>query len=119
MTDRIAVLRDTASAERERLSTTFDALEAELRDLADWRGMVRRDPSTAVTVALGAGLLLGLVAGRGRSSRDSTRSSPSRLSGASSLLAEFGREAWRETRRLALPLIAARVAALVEGKREP
>jgi hypothetical protein len=117
MTDRIAALRETAAAERERLSETFDSLEAELKDLTDWRAMVRRDPATAVTIALGAGLVVGLAAGGTRSTRRGSGSRGEPRGAFSSLLGEIGREAWRESKMIALPLIAGKIAAMLDGGR--
>ena len=64
------VLSRRASVEREKLTAAFDALEDELRAVADWREYVRREPILTLGIAALGGAILGAAsAPRRRSSR--------------------------------------------------
>jgi hypothetical protein len=57
-------------AERHQLSRNLNELERKAQQLADWRTYYRRNPKLLLGIALGGGLVLGAMAGRGPSVRD-------------------------------------------------
>lgn len=50
--------------ERQRLDGNLQELQERATDLADWRSHYRRHPGIAIALAVGSGLVLGLLAGR-------------------------------------------------------
>ncbi|MBC7841601.1 MAG: hypothetical protein H7099_04790 [Gemmatimonadaceae bacterium] len=77
MSDRTEGLTRRAVEERQHLTEVFDALEAEVDELTDWRAYVRREPITALAVAAMSGALIGAVsAPRRRRVTAATKSSP-------------------------------------------
>ena len=69
------VLSRRASVEREKLTAAFDALEDELRAVADWREYVRNEPMLTLGIAALGGAILGAAsAPRRRASRSRTGS---------------------------------------------
>jgi hypothetical protein len=121
MTDRIALLAEEATNERERLSEAFESLEQELGELTDWRRMVRRDPVVPLALALGTGLLVGIAsrpAPRSRSrqtspSSDARGSKSSREPARHSVISDLAADTWREVKTMAIPLIAGRLIGML------
>ncbi len=121
MTDRIALLAEEATNERERLSEAFESLEQELGELTDWRRMVRRDPVVPLALALGTGLLVGIAsrpAPRSRSrqtslSSDARGSNSSREPARHSVVSDLASDTWREIKTMAIPLIAGRLIGML------
>ncbi len=66
MTDETKDLQRAIDNESAALSDNLAILGDMARDLTDWRVQVRRHPLPAIGLALGAGALLALLAGRGR-----------------------------------------------------
>ena len=56
-------------AERDQLGRNLNELEMRAQQLADWRTYYRNNPILLSGLALGGGLVLGAIAGRGRSSK--------------------------------------------------
>lgn len=56
-------------AERYQLGRNLNELEMKAQELGDWRTHYRKNPKLLLGIALGAGLVLGAMARRGRSSR--------------------------------------------------
>jgi len=52
--------------ERQKLDSNLQELEERATALADWRIHYRKHPGVAVAVAVGSGLVLGLLVGRRR-----------------------------------------------------
>lgn len=50
--------------ERQRLDSNLLELQERATDLADWRTHYRRHPGIAIALAVGSGLMLGLLVGR-------------------------------------------------------
>ncbi len=117
MNERVAELREMASAERERLSESFDSLQEELRDLTDWRTVIRRDPDKALAVALGAGFVIGLASGGKSTRRRRTPVAPVSQGRAASAVSVLGSDAWREVKSIALQLLLAKVSSLLVDRR--
>lgn len=113
MADRIAVLREEASEERFRLSKAFDALEGEVKKVTDWRAGVRENPTTAVLVTLGAGMVVGMMSRRGPSPR--RMSAPDRVRHAAepTFLSEVARGVWHEGRNVALLLLTRSLTSML------
>ena len=61
MSDRTESLTRRAVQERQHLTEVFDALEAEVDELTDWRAHVRHEPITALAIAAVSGALIGAV----------------------------------------------------------
>jgi hypothetical protein len=102
MTDRIAVLRREALDERSRLSEAFDTLEVEIKKVVDWRGAIRDNPTEAVAVALGAGIVVGMLSRNGSPGRQVPVSAREPRGTEPSFFTEVGRDVWREGRNMAL-----------------
>ena len=66
MTDETNDLQRAIDHESAALSDNLAMLGDMARDLTDWRVQVRRHPLPAIGLALGAGAMLALLAGRGR-----------------------------------------------------
>lgn len=73
MTNDTKDLQRAIDHESAALSDNLAMLGDMARDLTDWRVQVRRHPLPAVGLALGAGALLALLAGRGRATRAVSR----------------------------------------------
>jgi len=116
MNERVAELRGMASAEREKLSESFDSLQEELRDLTDWRTVIRRDPETAMVIALGTGFVIGVTSrSKGARGRPTSAARVSQGRGASAV-SVLGSDVWREVRSIALQLLAGKVASLLGAR---
>jgi hypothetical protein len=63
VTDRIEQHIDY---EREMLRSNLEELEDRVRSVVDWRRQFRSNPATWLGLAFGGGLLIGLIAGGGR-----------------------------------------------------
>ena len=59
-------------SQRDQLGRNLNELETRVKRTTDWRAQVDRNPMLAMGVALGGGLLIGSMVGRGRRSDRST-----------------------------------------------
>jgi len=57
--ERILRIRESMNESRRQVAENLERLRHEVRDAADWRGWVRREPWTSIGIALGIGFFVG------------------------------------------------------------
>lgn len=57
--ERILRIQESMNESRRQVAENLDQLRVEMRDAADWRGWVQRQPWGTVGVAFGIGFFLG------------------------------------------------------------
>jgi hypothetical protein len=88
-------------AERHQLGRNLEELEGRAHELADWRTHYRNNPALLLSVALGAGLVLGAMTGAGGPTRDESHAP-----------GEYRRQGSRASRQFSNTLLAISEAVL-------
>jgi len=75
MAETINQIERDLARERDALSRNVDELETKARELTDWRRYYRNHPGQLIGVAMAGGVVLGILAGGGSTSRRAGASS--------------------------------------------
>jgi hypothetical protein len=101
---------------RQQLGRNLNELEMKARQLADWRTYYRNDPRLLLGLALGGGLVLGVIAGSTRGSGDDA--GRERTVGRSPRGSAAGRQfedTWQRISDALLGVASAKVMGFVSG----
>lgn len=110
---------------RNELGENINELQQKVKTAVDWRAQFDRRPLAMVGVAFGGGLLLSLLIGRGRNSRDSSRSHRWRRESQRSEYAsspekreqweDRGPSVWDNIRDAVIAIAGSKLSTLIEG----